>query len=318
MRNAPINRWVGAWQTVYVVVKVVLRLLIGKRKVPKLPGVPGALRQFRISKRYYPHLFFFIGTYVVLRVLRRVALRRWHFDFPKFVNMKFVKKIPIEGFYYGFRVRIYLNESVLGTHVFSDKFEVAEKRLLADLKPKTAIDVGAHMGGYSLFLARICEKVIAVEPQEAVRRVLLRNVRLNKIGNVIILPYAASSESGRTVTIVGSGDLARVMPRPGNVLTIRIDDVVDRFFPHSGPEFVKIDVEGHELEVLKGMTRTLKERRPILLIEVWEKNAGDLINLLKSSGYIIIEYKSFADYRRFGAKNMLFVPEDSVRIRSYV
>ncbi|MEM2857571.1 MAG: FkbM family methyltransferase [Nitrososphaerota archaeon] len=217
-----------------------------------------------------------------------------------------MRKTPIEVVYYGFRIRILLGECKLGTGVFSGKDEVAEKRLLVKLKPRTAIDVGAHMGAYSLFLSQICERVIAVEPQEAVRRVLLRNIRLNKIRNVIVLPYAASSESGKTMVITGSGATAKVTQGPVNVQTIRIDDVVVRFFPQSGPEFVKIDVEGHELDVLKGMTTTLRERRPILLVEVWHQNFDDVVKLLSQLGYMMKEDKDFTVWGV--SKNVLFIP----------
>ena len=217
-----------------------------------------------------------------------------------------MRKTPIEVVYYGFRIRVLLGECKLDIGVFSNKYEEAEKRLLAELKPRTAIDVGAHMGAYSLFLSQICERVIAVEPQEAVRRVLLRNIRLNKIRNVIVLPYAASSESGKTMVITGSGATAKVTQGPVNVQTIRIDDVVVRFFPQSGPEFVKIDVEGHELDVLKGMTRTLRERYPLLLVEVWHQNFDDVVKLLSQLGYMMKEDIDLTMYRP--AKNMLFIP----------
>ncbi|MEM2294289.1 MAG: FkbM family methyltransferase [Nitrososphaerota archaeon] len=247
--------------------------------------LPGLLRQLNISKRSYPQLILILGSYVLLRVLRRVARRRWHFGFHEFVNMRLVRNIPIEVIYYGFRIRIFLGECELNIKVFLDEYEAIEKRLLVELKPRTAIDVGAHMGSYSLFLSQLCEKVIAIEPQEAVRRVLLRNLRLNRIGNVIVLPYAASSESGKTMMIIGSGSTAKVTQGPGNAQAVRIDDVVARFFPQSGPEFVKIDVEGHELDVLKGMTTTLRERRPILLIEVWERNITQVIKMLSDLCY---------------------------------
>jgi FkbM family methyltransferase len=189
----------------------------------------------------------------MLRVLSRLALSRWKINFYKFVAMKFVRRIPVDVIYYGFRIRLLLGEYPLDFGVFRDAHEFMEKNLLLEkLKPRTAIDVGAHMGSYSLILSKTCEKVVALEPQEAVRRVLLRNLRLNKVNNVHVLPYAASAKSGTSAEIVGTGSSAKVLPGKGTVATITVDDVVKQFFPDKGPDLVKIDVEGHELEVIKG------------------------------------------------------------------
>jgi FkbM family methyltransferase len=268
----------------------------------------GYLRQFRMSLRPYPQLLLVMMIYIMLRVLNRCALRRWKIDFSKFVTMKLVGRVPVDVSYYGFRIRLLLGEFPLYVGAFRDTVELMEKNLLLEkLKPRTAIDVGAHMGSYSLILFKTCEKVVALEPQESVKRVLLRNLRLNRVNNVYVLPFAASSMSGISAEIVGAGDLAKVLLGKGPVTTITIDDVVRQFFPDKGPDFIKIDGEGHELEVLKGALKTLKERKPLLLVEVWEHNDNNVRRLLEKARYRVIEGHGLTKHSA-GIKNVLAVP----------
>jgi FkbM family methyltransferase len=251
--------------------------------------------------------------YIMLRVLSRLALSRWKINFYKFVAMKFVRRIPVDVIYYGFRIRLLLGEYPLDFGVFRDAHEFMEKNLLLEkLKPRTAIDVGAHMGSYSLILSKTCEKVVALEPQEAVRRVLLRNLRLNKVNNVHVLPYAASAKSGTSAEIVGTGSSAKVLFGKGTVATITVDDVVKQFFPDKGPDLVKIDVEGHELEVIKGTWKTLKERKPLLLVEVWEHNNNNVRRLLEEYSYRVIEGFGLMNSEKVGTRtrNVLAIAEN--------
>jgi FkbM family methyltransferase len=148
--------------------------------------------------------------------------------------------------------------------------------------------------------------VVALEPQEAVRRVLLRNLRLNRVNNVHVLPHAVSSVSGISAEIVGAGDTAKVLLGKGTITTITVDDVVKKFFPDKGPDFIKIDVEGHELEVLKGALKTLNERKPLLLVEVWEHNNINVRRLLEKARYRVIDGHGLTNFEL--AKNVLAIP----------
>jgi len=69
------------------------------------------------------------------------------------------------------------------------------------------------------------------------------------------------------------------------VETTTIDEASDRFF---SPDFIKIDVEGAELDVLKGARQTLETARPIMLIDVASENAlRDVREFLEESGYML-------------------------------
>ncbi len=250
-----------------------------------------------------------LALYLMMRVLSRIILRRWRVEFYDFAVIKPISRVPIDVYFYGFRIRLLLGEFPLAFYVFLEVYEPKERNLLLEkLKPRTAIDVGAHVGSYSFILAKTCNMVVALEPQDEVRRVLLRNLRLNRVNNVYVLPFAASSMSGMSAEIIGRGGLATILPGKGPVTTITIDEVVKQFFPDKGPDFIKIDVEGHELEVLKGALKTLKERKPLLLIEVMNHNNDSVRRLLGEVGYQLIKGHGFTDWEI--AENVLAVPEN--------
>jgi FkbM family methyltransferase len=88
---------------------------------------------------------------------------------------------------------------------------------------------------------------------------------------------------------------ASLVPRPGRttaeskeVRLVRLDDIIGRSFPVS---LMKIDVEGHEMEVLAGATQTIEEHHPALVIEVEQRhlpngrNVSGVIEPLLDAGY---------------------------------
>lgn len=165
-----------------------------------------------------------------------------------------------------------------------------------DLLPEGGVflDVGAHVGHWSLRLADRASEVIAVEPNPDTARTLQKNAIINGIENVTVEEIAAwdSTEalqledpnqkieggSTRTVAITGH-DAVRV-------LGMRLDE---RISPLGRLDLVKLDVEGADLHALRGMSDLLREHHPALLIEdhsiygYYER--ADLEALLDELGY---------------------------------
>jgi len=179
---------------------------------------------------------------------------------------------------------------------------LAVKRLLARLPVTVAWDIGANVGAWSLFLAGLHPQmqVISFEPDPENVRLLELNRKRNQIDRIVIRELALSDSSGKTTfyadRLSGStGSLIRndgftevmfgVKRRPINVQMSTIDaEVAGGTQP---PEFIKIDVEGHELSVLRGARETLSKYRPSLLLEV-SMQAGGVADLLRSHGYLLI------------------------------
>jgi FkbM family methyltransferase len=148
--------------------------------------------------------------------------------------------------------------------------------LRAHCKPgDVALDIGAHIGLFSVLMARLvgqAGRVFSFEPTPLTRAVLEQTVRLNDAQGVIEVRGEAVSRTTGTASFHDAGaalgaanslvpidrpDAGPVIPVP----TIRVDD----FVRERGvvPRCLKIDAEGAELDVLLGAERALTAARPV-------------------------------------------------------
>lgn len=134
------------------------------------------------------------------------------------------------------------------------------------------VDVGANVGTYSLLGASLVGergRVLAFEPVPSTRAQLERNLALNRLPQVEIVPRGLGAEPGRAILHVvpgASGLSSRYHDVGGSDVEIEVT-TLDRALEGTAlPALVKIDVEGMELEVLKGATGLLGSAHPPLVV----------------------------------------------------
>jgi FkbM family methyltransferase len=154
------------------------------------------------------------------------------------------------------------------------------------------IDVGAHVGRYTLPLAKAVGKygkVISIEPDPDNYRALLKGIELNELDNVISIRVALWSEEAVLPLYRGDTSEHRSLIgwKYGKCIFVKattLDKILDKL-KIERVEWVKIDVVGSELEVLKGMRATLTKYRPKIIAEVLKENEGLFIDGLKEQNY---------------------------------
>jgi FkbM family methyltransferase len=139
------------------------------------------------------------------------------------------------------------------------------------------VDVGAHIGHYTLVAAKrvgIGGKVFAIEADPSNFEILIQNIKLNNLKNVIALNYAAYSEKRQIYLYLRNSDfgftkystvlqdLATAGEKSVVVKGNTLDSLVDQY----DVNWIKIDVEGAELEVLRGATRLLSNSKHLTII----------------------------------------------------
>lgn len=158
----------------------------------------------------------------------------------------------------------------------------------------TFVDVGAHIGYFSLMAARVVGprgRVVAIDPVEANVTAIRRHAALNNFDNVEAVRAAATGHEGVEQVIEVSDSLwtrlATVGDHPLETRRAAIRGVtVDAVLRDRGldADVVKIDVEGAELTVLDGMRQTLTSRRAVVLCEMHGKNQA-FAAALRHGGY---------------------------------
>jgi FkbM family methyltransferase len=191
----------------------------------------------------------------------------------------------------GLRYRLF---PVYGLGPIFGRWEPQLQRLMAAiLKPgNVAYDIGGNYGIHSLLMARLVGPsgtVCTFEPHSTIFEACAENVRLNGFDNVKLLNLALSDAPGTTIPFsqghhAGAGHVIRDQAEAA--FTVRCD-TVDRLVADGAvppPDFMKVDVEGHEAAALHGATATVTQHRPIMAIDLHHPQAD------RSVGRFLIDH----------------------------
>lgn len=172
-----------------------------------------------------------------------------------------------------------------------DKFAEREEDIIGDIvdPQRGSIDIGANLGRYTTLLAKHTNFVLAFEPHEQVSNLLKELLRRKGIGNVTIIEKAVSSKPDQTrpfflpsegAGAAGHSTLEETAETTAvgaaEVTTATLDQFADRDIG-----FVKIDVEGHEYDVLRGAEQFIAANTPVFMIEIETLFAPNRIALIR-------------------------------------
>lgn len=163
------------------------------------------------------------------------------------------------------------------------------------LKPDyncTVIDVGAHIGIYSLYASKYAKKVIAIEPEPNNFNHLINNIS-NK-NNIYPFNIALGDVNRKMKLYIHTAlDHSLIFPseRFVEVSVKKLDDLVEELNLNS-VELIKINAEGYELQILKSAEKTIKKFNPTLIVGVHHyKNEIEMIvsylNKIGDNKYVI-------------------------------
>lgn len=194
-------------------------------------------------------------------------------------------------------------------HARGEMYEPASLALIAKHFPKdgTFVDIGAHVGNHGIFAAKAlgAAEVIAFEPSLKAHTILTVNKALNGLTRFEIRKQALSDAPGEAVIHTpapmheGRNTLAE--DGPGQRVPVLTGDAA---LEGRKVSFLKIDVEGHEIRVLDGLTQVTATHRPPIFIEVRDAFGAALEVWCKVHGYRVAE--RIRQYQ--GEQNVLLLP----------
>lgn len=146
----------------------------------------------------------------------------------------------------------------------------------------TVMDIGANVGVYALRFARKVGpngKVYAFEPVPEIFTRLQENITLNNTSNIIPVPIALSDRSGKAKMSVAEGLSSLFHHLTNQFVEVRLMTLDEFISEHQidRVDAIKLDVEGAELQVIRGADQTIRHFKPVMMVEI---NA----TTLKSSG----------------------------------
>ena len=163
------------------------------------------------------------------------------------------------------------------------------------INSEVLIDIGAHIGFYSILSSHLFEQLYSFEPNERNFKVLKKNIDKNKLKNIKISNFGLGEKEevliGNSNTkgelFQTSGFAINKDNKKGESVILKKGDDVLQF--KNKTLTIKIDVEGFEFFVLKGLKNNLINNSCFLQIEIWEKNNDEVHRFLNSLGYRMID-----------------------------
>lgn len=257
----------------YITLRLLLKILLGRQRRNKIHF----LRKFWLENNSPSYLL----------------MVRLHRFFHRSIDDVNLLKIHVPRYHYQYFCRIGKGDFLPGH----------ESHIVGRFTPKegdTVIDIGAHIGRYTITSSKQVGntgRVVAIEADPENFELLKRNIALNKLTNVLTLNYAVFSTRTRMKLYEQSASakynslmLARAA-KTKNYVEVNADtlDNILKLNEVNQVNWIKIDVEGAEFEVLKGSSKTLSSENVSLFIEIHNiedpSHYDNIVDFLKSRNY---------------------------------
>jgi FkbM family methyltransferase len=203
-------------------------------------------------------------------------------------------------------------------------------------KNKDSVDIGANKGVFTYILSKMSNKVYAFEPNPKMYSIL----KDAKIKNALTYQVALSDKSGIAELLVPMNEKTNKFSNQGASLSkvkvsganksVQVEEKTLDSYKFNNIGFIKIDVEGYEMQVLNGAKNTLLKNKPVLMIELEEGHTKrpieSLIKEVEDYGYkaLFLKRKQLTDISLFDAEknhrnpknredyvfNFIFLPVD--------
>lgn len=179
------------------------------------------------------------------------------------------------------------------------------KYLLKDFKFENSVDVGSNSGHFSNLLSKLSKQVYSFEP---IPYLYINQQKLFKNKNVKVFNCALGNKSTKKLFYIPKYNDPEAsflkVNKESKIIKVEIERG-DKFLSDKKIDFVKIDVEGFEYEVLMGLKNTIKKNNPFFLIEIEKRHNSkylDIFYFMKKKNYEIFYY----DIRSLNLKKIKF------------
>ena len=172
----------------------------------------------------------------------------------------------------------------------------------------TCLDIGGNIGYYVLLERKLIGdsgKIIAFEPAPLNFQYLKQNIERNNFQNISLFNFACGNEKKNVKFFINKKSNGSQVyrnesppdPSLGKIITVEmiiLDDFLEKINSEK-IDFIRMDAEGYELNIIYGLLKTLEKHKPIISIELHKRQLGiertiEFFKILKSFGYEIESY----------------------------
>ena len=211
--------------------------------------------------------------------------------------------------FYGLKYKGNLNNNIDANVFFYGAFEKPLLFFLRDTlnaliteTPKAIfMDIGANVGHHSIFLSKFASQVLAFEPYPKVNMQFKQQIAHNNISNIQIFENGLSDRRetlnyyAPTGNNEGIGSFDESSIGKGNTsygkLELQEGDQVIESDSWKNIKLIKIDVEGFEKKVIKGLSRTIEEERPVIVCEITYGQQLSFVSIEQLKSYLPKNYE---------------------------
>lgn len=197
---------------------------------------------------------------------------------------------PFEFSVYNEAVRLYLYDHAehLSDEIRNNKtfyeFNVLDYIKTNCKKGHTIVDVGANIGNHTVFFAKFLDyqRIFAFEPHPVNNEILRMNTC--KIPNIDVFDVALGDTFGLVTLLDNTENM-------GNIYTISGEDILLKpldYYDIQSVDLLKIDVEGFEMNVLRGGIDTIRKCRPRIFVEALFTSGSEIAIFLSSMNYTLV------------------------------
>ena len=180
---------------------------------------------------------------------------------------------------------------------FGDYHELSIIKKLSDKNNLLFIDCGCNYGFYSLYTASLSEKnqILSIEASKNTLKEFIKNLDLNNFKNINFFNNAVSDEVGENVSFYEStndwesSQTHRDFKTSSELMvdTITIDSLLKEYFLDDYNVIIKLDIEGNEMNAIKGALEIIKKSHPLIIIEFSKYIFDNLDNIDYLKNFLI-------------------------------
>lgn len=175
-----------------------------------------------------------------------------------------------------------------------DKWKFFEEDILRELqryikKNAVILDIGANIGNHSVYWAvrSNAKRIYSFEPIKDTFKILKKNVEINELSEKIKIFNIGLSDKkiNGSVSLYVQNNIGGIHVKQNENGTLLLEKLDNIKIAEDVVDFVKIDVEGHEFQVLQGAEETLKKYKPTIFVEIFPDNKQKVHEFLINLGY---------------------------------